>query len=109
MYDNYPALQYFREWIEDQDKTPQKMRKLPIKLTNEELIGLDVVPRLGIKRLINQIKKYNPNIEYTEKLSKQFKECGGKIVSAEDLDLIIETNEIKFKLPKAYTKQVEKK
>lgn len=71
-----------------------------------DLIGTQVASRLGEQRLQKQIAQHNPNLDNktVNKLVESFKISGGKVVKLDDLNLVIETSDIKFSLPKMYTK-----
>lgn len=101
------AVYRFRKWLDQSNDMPNiKMEESNIKI-NIENNNKEVFPRLGLKRLTSKIVEHN---SFDNKLSLNiatlFKDNGGKIIQTDDLDVIIETKEYKFKIPKIYVKNV---
>lgn len=92
----------FKKWLDHNNLSKIKMEESNIK-TNTS--SQDVVPRLGLERLVLKIKEHNQLGEVMScDIAKTFKENGGKILKTEGSNFFIESKEYKFYLPKMYVK-----
>lgn len=104
------SIYEFRGWL---SKQPEKTFHLTESNSeeiepeqNDNLIGERVAPRLGVKRLHQQILEHNQEIDQTKlnEVIEDFKEFGGVVTESKDLKFKIKTNLSDFFLPKLYTK-----
>jgi Rps23 Pro-64 3,4-dihydroxylase Tpa1-like proline 4-hydroxylase len=102
------SLNEFRYWL-NRNKDDQPERKKSMKVQRNET-NIRVESRLGISRLSQKILEHNADTldkEQADALAMQFKEEGAKILVVEDLMAIIQIDDVKFNLPKGYTRKSE--
>jgi len=102
LWENDPSFSIydFKKWLGDSIKET-KIERCVNKVENKDLVGNEVVPRLGMERLIEHIKNKNELKEDEAKLiAKEFKENSGFIKDADGLDLIVECKSKSFSILK---------
>lgn len=102
------TLNEFRYWL-NKNKEEQPKHKKPTKIHRDET-NIKVESRLGVSRLSQKILEHNAQTldqEQSDKLAKQFKEHGAEILVVEDLMAVVQVSDVKFNLPKMYTKRSE--
>ncbi len=97
----------FKSWFAKQpDIDTGKIPSYKAKKIYGDLSGQQVESRLGTERLKKQVVTHNDqlSVHEAECAADTFRTYGGKIISMDDLKLVIEAGDYRFSLPKIYTK-----
>lgn len=89
------SLDDFKKWMRTQDDNTPRMER-------NAFIGLNVVPKVNTKRLIEQM---TPEMGDPHELAREFKEDGGIVVETKGRSFLIEVDSGSFYIPRNYVKR----
>lgn len=96
MDDDKFSLDNFKKWMRHDKSIAPKMK---MERTEETFIGLEVEPKISIKRLSSVIEIDNG---LTEEVIADFKKNGGRITSVEGKNFMIECDSGSFVIARHY-------